>query len=47
MNKLWSAANVGLYAGGATETRYLQMLSDLSGEVDLVTQGVSEGRLGT
>jgi len=46
MKKLWSAANIGVYAGGAKEEQFLEGLSRLCGEVDVVTQGTSDGRLG-
>ncbi len=34
MNKLWSAANIKLYAGGVSETDFLRTVSDLLGQRD-------------
>ncbi|MFF5934573.1 type IV secretory system conjugative DNA transfer family protein [Streptomyces sp. NPDC012508] len=35
MEKLWSAANVRVYGGGVSDTRFLGDLSDLAGEYEL------------
>ncbi|KQX80624.1 MULTISPECIES: type IV secretory system conjugative DNA transfer family protein [unclassified Streptomyces] len=35
MEKLWSAANVRVYGGGVSDTRFLGDLSELAGEYDL------------
>ncbi|RZU21682.1 type IV secretory system conjugative DNA transfer family protein [Streptomyces sp. BK239] len=35
MEKLWSAANVRVYGGGVSDTRFLGDLSELAGEFDL------------
>jgi hypothetical protein len=35
MEKLWSAANVRVYGGGVSDTRFLGDLSEPAGEVEL------------
>lgn len=44
--KLWGAANVRVYAGGVSDTRWLTRLSELCGEVDEVVWSRSTSRHG-
>lgn len=44
MAKLWSAANVNIYAGGSTEEAFLQSLSQLIGDADETMRSVSYSR---
>lgn len=46
MNKLWSAANVKVYAGGITETGFLETLSKLIGKFTVDSFNVSHGKQG-
>lgn len=41
MNKLWSAANVAIYAGGVKEEDFLERLTKLVGSYDKTTRSVS------
>ncbi|THA70654.1 conjugal transfer protein [Streptomyces sp. A0958] len=41
MEKLWSAANIRLYGGGVSDTRFLGDLSQLAGEFEAETVAVS------
>jgi type IV secretory pathway TraG/TraD family ATPase VirD4 len=41
MNKLWSASNVAIYAGGVKEEEFLERLSRLIGSYDKETRSVS------
>lgn len=41
INKLWSASNVAMYAGGVKEEAFLEQLSKLVGSYDKVTRSVS------
>lgn len=46
MNKLWSAANVKVYAGGISETGFLETLSKLIGKYTQDSYNVSHGKQG-
>ena len=46
MAKLWSAANIRIYAGGANEDQFLEGISKVCGEAEVVTESASEGRSG-
>ncbi|TCI96380.1 TraM recognition domain-containing protein [Aeromicrobium sp. IC_218] len=46
MEKLWSAANIKVYGGGVSDTRFLQRLSDLIGPYEHLTGTTSSGRGG-
>lgn len=46
MRKLWSAANVAVYGGGARETEFLRDLSELIGEYERPNRTVSHGKSG-
>lgn len=46
MNKLWSAANVKVYAGGISETGFLETLSKLIGKYTQDSFNVSHGKQG-
>lgn len=41
MKKLWSAANIAIYAGGVKDDRFLHMLTDLIGDHDRPDSSVS------
>ncbi|WP_405063022.1 TraG/TraD/VirD4 family protein [Kribbella sp. NBC_01505] len=41
MEKLWSAANIRVYGGGASDVNFLERLSKLIGEYDVVARSVS------
>lgn len=43
MRKLWDAANVKIYGGGTTDTRFLESLSQLYGHYDRRTRSYSSG----
>jgi len=43
MAKLWSAANIRIYGGGANEDQFLEGISKVCGEVDVVTESASDG----
>jgi type IV secretory pathway TraG/TraD family ATPase VirD4 len=49
MEKLWSAANIRVYGGGASDSNFLERLSKLIGDYDIVSSSVSynEGKRGT
>jgi type IV secretory pathway TraG/TraD family ATPase VirD4 len=49
MEKLWSAANVRVYGGGASDANFLEKLSKLIGDYDIVSNSVSynKGERGT
>jgi type IV secretory pathway TraG/TraD family ATPase VirD4 len=49
MEKLWSAANVRVYGGGASDANFLEKLSKLIGDYDIVSSSVSynKGERGT
>ena len=42
MAKLWSAANIRIYGGGANEEQFLEGISKVCGEVEVVTPSVSD-----
>jgi len=46
MEKLWSAANVKIYGGGVSDTRFLQRVSDLIGPYEHLTGSSSTSRSG-
>lgn len=46
MQKLWDAANVKIYGGGTTDTRFLESLSQLFGHYDRQTRSVSQSTQG-
>jgi type IV secretory pathway TraG/TraD family ATPase VirD4 len=46
MAKLWSAANIRVYGGGANEEQFLEAVSKMCGESDVVSESVSDSRLG-
>jgi type IV secretory pathway TraG/TraD family ATPase VirD4 len=49
MEKLWSAANIRVYGGGASDSNFLERLSKLIGDYDIISSSVSynEGKRGT
>ncbi|WP_406049828.1 type IV secretory system conjugative DNA transfer family protein [Kribbella sp. NBC_00889] len=49
MDKLWSAANIRVYGGGASDATFLEKLSKLIGDYDITTSSVSysKGERGT
>jgi type IV secretory pathway TraG/TraD family ATPase VirD4 len=49
MEKLWSAANIRVYGGGASDSNFLERLSKLIGDYDIMSNSVSynEGKRGT
>ncbi|MFI7059814.1 type IV secretory system conjugative DNA transfer family protein [Kribbella sp. NPDC050124] len=49
MEKLWSAANVRVYGGGASDANFLEKLSKLIGDYDIISSSVSynKGERGT
>ena len=49
MDKLWSAANIRVYGGGASDAAFLEKLSKLIGDYDITTSSVSysKGERGT
>ncbi len=46
MSKLWSAATVKVYGGGVSEVEFLENVSKLIGDFDLLSRNVSYGRQG-
>jgi len=46
MRKLWDAANVKVFAGGSTDTRFLESLSQLYGHYDRQTRSRSTSSQG-
>ena len=42
MAKLWSAANIRIYGGGANEEQFLEGISKVCGEVEVVTPSVAD-----
>jgi hypothetical protein len=49
MEKLWSAANIRVYGGGASDSNFLERLSKLIGDYDIISSSVSynKGERGT
>ncbi len=49
MEKLWSAANIRVYGGGASDANFLERLSKLIGDYDILSSSVSynKGERGT
>ncbi|WP_433163777.1 type IV secretory system conjugative DNA transfer family protein [Kribbella sp. CA-247076] len=49
MEKLWSSANVRVYGGGASDANFLEKLSKLIGDYDIISSSVSynKGERGT
>ena len=49
MEKLWSAANIRVYGGGASDANFLERLSKLIGDYDIISSSVSynKGERGT
>lgn len=49
MEKLWSAANIRVYGGGASDSNFLERLSKLIGDYDITSSSVSynKGERGT
>lgn len=49
MEKLWSAANIRVYGGGASDANFLEKLSKLIGDYDIMSSSVSynKGERGT
>lgn len=46
MRKIWSAANIKVYGGGAAEDRFLRALSDLIGDYSYTSVSISSGKSG-
>jgi type IV secretory pathway TraG/TraD family ATPase VirD4 len=46
MAKLWSAANIRIYGGGANEDQFLEGISKVCGEAEVVTESASDGGYG-
>lgn len=44
MKKLWSAANVTVYAGGVSDAHFLEDLSRMIGDYDRLASSTSSGR---
>ena len=49
MRKLWSAANIRVYGGGASDANFLEKLTKLIGDYDITSSSVSynKGERGT